>query len=52
MTHDYNAHLLSLSGLLSQGQLSQAEDYLQQLIHQQTDQILPSTPTTPPWMRC
>lgn len=40
MTHDYNAHLLSLSGLLAQGQLSQAENYLQQLIHQQTDRVL------------
>lgn len=40
MTHDYNAHLLSLSGLLAQGQLSQAEDYLQQLLHQQSDRIL------------
>lgn len=40
MTHDFNAHLLTLSGLLAQNEASQANTYIQELIGQQSKYVL------------
>lgn len=39
MTHDFNAHLLALSGFLSENQATKAGSYLQDLMGQQTERI-------------
>ena len=40
LTHDYNAHLVSLHGYLNEGAYDRARDYTRELLRQQTDRLL------------
>lgn len=40
LTHDYNAHLVSLFGFLKEGNYDRAKTYTRELLSQQTDRLL------------